>query len=413
MRLYRSMLPSLRAAFFTLPLLAASISPAQEADWGDDDWGDDGWGTEPEGWAWYGFIEGATAVRTRSEPLLDEDFTLAETRMQLEGNRAIGRGELSFKGDLWLDGVSDNVESDLREANFFTPIGDSVDLQIGRQILTWGTGDLVFLNDLFPKDFVSFFSGRDDEYLKAPADAAKLSWYGPIAVDLVWMPMAAPDRFLTGERLSYFSPMGGERVAAPPRLDPIDRDDFADDSEFSIRLSKTINGVELAGYGFTGFNKQPTGFDQQAQRATFPRLNVIGASARGSAFGGIVNVETAMHETEPEDQFRFLTGYEHSPIGDLTLGWQYYLESEDDDDRHLLTNRITWQLLQQDLTASFFTFYSASDEGWYLRPGLEYRFSDQLTGSVGGNLFGGDEISGFYSQLENNSNVFLRVRYQF
>ena len=395
-----------------LLLANAGISQAQEADWSDD-WGDDDWGTEPEGWAWYGFIEGAAAVRTRSDPVLNEDFTLAETRIQLEANRPIGQGKITFKGDVWQDGVEDGVRSDLREANFFTPIGDTVDLEIGRQILTWGTGDLVFLNDLFPKDFVSFFSGRDDEYLKAPADAAKLSWYGPIAIDVVWLPVATPDRYLTGERLSYYSPIAGGRVAAPPRLDPIDRDNFPDDGEVSIRLSKTLDGIELAGYGFTGFNKQPTGYDEQTQRATFPRLNVLGASVRGTALGGIVNVETAIHETEPEDQWRFLTGYEHSPIGNLTLGWQYYLESEDDEDRHLLTNRITWQLLQQDLTASLFTFYSASDEGWYLLPRLTYRFSDQLTGSVGGNLFGGDEISGFYSQLENNSNAFLRIRYQF
>ncbi|MFW6031595.1 MAG: hypothetical protein ACOC9T_03300, partial [Myxococcota bacterium] len=32
-----------------------------------------------------------------------------------------------------------------------------------------GTGDLVFLNDLFPKDWRSFLLGRDLDYLKAPS----------------------------------------------------------------------------------------------------------------------------------------------------------------------------------------------------------------------------------------------------
>lgn len=396
----------------SLLLVVSSFAIANAADW-DDDWGDDPWATEQTGWRWYGFVEGAAAARTRSEPLLDEDFTLAETRLQLEARRDIQEGELTIKGDLWLDGVEDKVETDLREANLFLPLSDSIDLEIGRQILTWGTGDLVFINDLFPKDFVSFFSGRDDEYLKAPVDAVKLSWFGSVAVDVVWMPVATPDRFLTGERLSYFSPVAGARVAAPPKLDPIDRDDFPSDGELAIRLSETINGIEYAGYGFTGFNKQPTGFDPATQRATFPRLNAIGASMRTTALGGIVNVETGLHDTEPESQWRLLTGYEHSPMRDLTLGWQYYLESDSNEDRHLLTNRITWQTLQQDLTTSLFTFYSASDEGWYLRPSLDYRFSDQFTGTVGGNLFGGSEESGFYSQLEHNSNVFLRVKYRF
>lgn len=403
---------ALHTLTLTIGLTLSGIGWVGAADW-DDDWGDDPWAPDTAGWQWYGFVEGAAAARTRSEPLLNEDFTLAESRLQLEARREINQGELTVKGDLWLDGVTDGLEADLREANLFMPLSDAVDLEIGRQVLTWGTGDLVFLNDLFPKDFVSFFSGRDDDYLKAPADAVKLSWYGAVAVDLVWMPIAAPDRFLTGERLSFYSPLSEQRVAAPPKLDPIDRDNFPSDGELALRISQTVDGVEYAGYGFTGFNKQPTGFDAERQRATFPRLNVVGASARGSAFGGIVNIETAFHDTEPHSQWRFLTGYEHSPIGDLTLGWQYYLETDDEDDRHLLTNRITWQLMQQDLTASLFTFYSASDEGWYLRPGLTYRFSDELTGTVGGNLFGGSNEAGLYSQLENNSNVFFRIRYRF
>ncbi len=71
---------------------------------------------------------------------------------------------------------------DLREASLvFSPSADT-DVKVGRQILTWGTGDLVFINDLFPKDWVSFFIGRDVEYLKAPSDALKVSAFpaGPI-----------------------------------------------------------------------------------------------------------------------------------------------------------------------------------------------------------------------------------------
>ncbi len=62
-------------------------------------------------------------------------------------------------------------------------------ITLGRQILTWGTGDLVFINDLFPKDWVSFFIGRDVEYLKAPSDALKVSAFSSWAnLDLVYTP---------------------------------------------------------------------------------------------------------------------------------------------------------------------------------------------------------------------------------
>ena len=41
--------------------------------------------------------------------------------------------------------------------------GNAFDVKIGQQVLTWGTGDYVFLNDLFPKDYPSFFAGRSDD----------------------------------------------------------------------------------------------------------------------------------------------------------------------------------------------------------------------------------------------------------
>jgi hypothetical protein len=47
--------------------------------------------------------------------------------------------------------------------------------------LDWA--DLIFINDLFPKDWESFFIGRDTEYLKAPSDAAKISLFGDWASD--------------------------------------------------------------------------------------------------------------------------------------------------------------------------------------------------------------------------------------
>ena len=94
---------------------------------------------------------------------------------------------------------------DVRQAVIILRASDWLDVRAGRQVLTWGTGDLLFLNDLFPKDFVSFFVGRDDEYLKAPANALRLTFYSSLVnLDLVATPVFEPDRSITGERLSFF-----------------------------------------------------------------------------------------------------------------------------------------------------------------------------------------------------------------
>ncbi|MBI2840173.1 MAG: hypothetical protein HYX75_17795 [Acidobacteria bacterium] len=41
-----------------------------------------------------------------------------------------------------------------------------------------GVGDLLFINDVFPKDWVSFFAGRPMEYLKVGVDGVRLRYTG-------------------------------------------------------------------------------------------------------------------------------------------------------------------------------------------------------------------------------------------
>jgi len=315
------------AALLALPAMAYAQSDdaAAPADpWGEEawdeeaDWGEDPWATESSGWQLYGFLEGATAARIHNDPAVNEDYTLNELRGQLEAERVLGEQTLRVKGDLWADGVEDGLRGDLREANLSGRLSERIDYEIGRQILTWGTGDLVFLNDLFPKDYVSFFSGRDDEYLKAPVDALKLSFFGDVNLDLVWLPRANPNRFITGERLSYFSAEAGRRVAAPPEIDPDDRDDWLDDSEWAMRLYQTIRGTEYAAYAFHGFDKQPSGLDPVSNRPLFPRLSSLGASIRRPIGAGVGNLEAAYYHGQdsagtdpnrPNDQWRLLAGF--------------------------------------------------------------------------------------------------------
>jgi hypothetical protein len=123
-----------------------------------------------------GFIEARAGWRLQDDDY-QRDVSLAEIRLQLELGKDLGWGHLTAKGDLVVDDVVHETRGELRDLNLlFSPM-DIMDVKIGRQVLTWGTGDLLFINDLFPKDWKSFFIGRDDEYLKAPSDAIKMSFF--------------------------------------------------------------------------------------------------------------------------------------------------------------------------------------------------------------------------------------------
>jgi hypothetical protein len=128
----------------------------------------------------------------------------------------------------------------------------------------------------------------------------------------------------------------------------------------------------------------------------------------------------------PNSQARWLIGYERELVTNLTGGVQYYGErladyaalraSYPDSDtlpekwRTLLTARLTYRALRDNLTLGLFAYYSPSDADYYLRPTVGYRASDVWQFSGGANLFGGDRPHTMFGQLEDNSNLYLRVR---
>ena len=141
------------------------------------------------------------ACACKHDPAYSRTAILGEGRLQLETAKVWERGELSVVADFIGDGVMEEADLDIRRLRLTWALGSQVDVWVGRQVLTWGTGDMLFINDLFPKDWQSFFIGRDVEYLKAPSDAVKVGWYGDaLNAEVVYTPQFEPDRFIRGER---------------------------------------------------------------------------------------------------------------------------------------------------------------------------------------------------------------------
>lgn len=420
--------------YFRLLLLMPLLAHGQ-----DDIWDDEAWETEEEASNWSGFIETGLGSRFDEDPLLSTRSTLQELRGRVEAEWQPGKATVGFKGDAGYDGIEDTIVGDIRELTVAFTVGGSTDVKIGRQIQTWGTGDLVFLNDLFPKDFVSFFAGRDNEYLKAPGDAIRVSHYSEaVNVELVWTPVFEPDVYLTGERFSFFSPVAGENVAPKPPLSAARPRESLGNGEFALRIFRNIEGREYALYAYRGYFKQPSALTETLV-PTFAPMNAIGASLRRQAGPGLLNVETTWYMSRddsdgsnpriPNDQFRFLSGYEWEPWPNFNVGLQYYLELtldhddlvdnsplpavEADEYRHVLTNRLTYRMGRDRYTWSLFTFYSPSDDDFYLRPAFTWRYSDHWSFMAGANIFGGEDDHTFFNQLQDGSNAWLRLRYNY
>jgi hypothetical protein len=378
-----------------------------------------------------GFVDARYGLGIYDNPNADRE-TLQELRFQYGGVWYDDLFTLTARSDFLFDSVANNHDRidletgkgpiDLRELNvLFTPV-PWADIKVGRQILTWGTGDLLFVNDLFSKDWKSFFSGRDEEYLKAPSDALFMSFFPSWAtIDVAYMPRFDSDRFIDGERFSYW---GGTGLTGAD-LQTDKPDDWFTDDEIAVRIYHTFKGVEVAGYGYSGYWKTPQGFDPLSGQNTFPKLSVYGVSARGALAGGIANLEAGYYDSRedrdgddpliPDSQVRLLAGYEHEIVTDLTGSAQYYLEHIPDagDNRHVLTLRLTQMLMNQNLTLGLFAYWSPSDQDGYLRPSAAYKLTDSWLLEARGNVFFGKNNNTFFGQFEDNSNVALAARYSF
>ena len=236
-------------------------------------------------------------------------------RAQLAAGR---RTALDFRGDLLGDAVLEEFDAELRELVASWRLG-SVDIKAGRQVLTWGTGDLLFLNDLFPKGWVSFFIGRDDEYLKAPSDALRLTWYNDrVNIDLAAMPLFNPDEYLTGERLSFFSPRRRRHRRTRPA---------AGGREPSASLSNTEWALQAVSAMCPATNWRCTAtaaFTISPRRAgpgdelVFPRLDAWGASWRRPLGPGLFNAEFSSYHSVDD---RSGTNPRHVPMTSIAFCW--------------------------------------------------------------------------------------------
>jgi hypothetical protein len=396
-----------------------------------------------------GFWEYRYGERLRDTDLHGQT-SLNETRLHVALDQPGERLSFEAAADFLYDDLAASrqidLESgegwfDLRRLNLLWKPLPAVDLRLGRQIITWGTGDRVFLNDTFPKDS-RYWLGRDIEYVKAPSDAARVSWYTPLAnLDVVYTPRFDASRYVNGERLSFWSDPAGRLVGRDDVIDVAKPARWFEDDELALRLYRNYEGAELALYAYDGFYRSPAGFDPNTGKFLFPRLRTLGASARTPVGRGILNLEFAhwasRDDADGTDPFisngenRYLLGYEWEARRDFTVNLQYYATQMHDHGsytanlpadvperpafRHTITVGLTRLLLGQKLRLSWFSLYTPRNGDFYARPEVNYQIDDQWSLEIGANWFdnANDEPFAELGQFKYNSNVYGMVRYSF
>ena len=384
--------------------------------------------------AFSGFLQQNTAFNARASNPDGRHYKWLEERAQLKLDASNGPWRLLAKGDLAWDHLGRQDQSELREV-YVDYTASTWDMRVGRQVITWGLGDLVFVNDVFPKDHEALFAGRPLDYLKRGIDAVKLGAYPEFAnFELVLTPRFRESRIPDARRFHFYDPM----LAVTNR-----GTDKPGQGDVGLRIYRDVAGWDGALYLYRGFQRTPSMRPDSMTAPTkisyfYPQLSVYGASVSGRAGEGVLSLEAAYYDSRqdrsgtdfavPNSQTRWLVGYQIQPAEDLSLGFQYYAEHMRDYDAyraalpvgfpidkrwsHTVTTRLTQFFQHQTLRLSVYASYNASNGDHFVNPELRYSFTDRIWGAVGANLFGGKPW-GQFGQLSLDDNLYLQLRYEF
>lgn len=394
-----------------------------------------------------GFVEGTQVLRVQKNPALGDhgdfnewSYPRSELRVQLKLQGYGDRGQYFVRTDFISDGtVTDRSTVDLREAYVKINLARWLDVKLGRQVATWGTGDLIFANDLFAKDWEAFFSGLDDTYLKPPQDLLRATFYlGGVTFEAAVSPYFTPDNLPDGTRLSVYNPFMMQTVGQPyvPMIYRPSKN--IGNGEAFGRLFGSAGSTEWALYGYKGFWPTPQGATMDGQ-LYYPRLWSVGGSLRRPVGSYLVHAEAAAYVSQDDtngdnpfvanSQLRGFAGFDKSLGNDLTVGVQYYGEYMFDHDKYLMgippggpsfdelrstvTGRINKFMMNQTLQLSLFGYWGISDEDWHVRPSVSYKVTDAINWTFGGSFVDGNEAYTMFGQFRDNSNLYTRVRYSF
>ena len=381
--------------------------------------------TEASDLALHGFLQGGYSANAAAENPDGGAFKWAEERLQLRLEASRDPLYLFIKTDVFYDHIDDKGDVQVREG-YLDVVSGGWDLRLGRQIITWGLGDLLFINDVFPKDYEAFYAGRHLEYLKKGVDGVKVGLYPSVAnFEVVLVPVFEPNTFPRAGRFYSSSDTRGKVPAVTPG-----------NTEAALKAYRNLGGYDMALYYYRGFARTPS--MSSGGSLFYPELTVYGASIEGRAMGGILGLEAGYYESRqdrqgddsfvPNSSTRLLVAYKRQIKKDFHIGLQYYIQYMHaygkykqtlaagapllDRAYQLATLRLTRFLMHQSLRLSLFAFYSHSDGDYLLTPEIKYKFTDNIWAAVGANIFGGDS-GGSFGRLDDNDNIYLQMRYEF
>lgn len=348
------------------------------------------------------------------------DALVVENRLRAGGQAIAGPAKLVGRGDLVGDAIANDFRADLREGYLDLASGP-FELRAGRQLVAWGVGDLLYVNDPFPKDLGSLYAGRPESFVPLGVDAVRLDVDSFVTLELLAIPFFRPDRDPSKD--GFFPP--GSTL---PRREE-KPDSGAGEVEAGARLAGLIGPLEVALYGFRGRSAAPSEKPDDPFAPTkvilfHPRIATGGASVRAPLLGGVLFAEAAWRDAlddpdatvsiVPDPSASALAGFRMALPGGALGEVEYRAEKATGGTSRPLHDVGALRLRQPIGAAwdlSLFGYWSPRDRAYLAQPRVSVRTSDRCQVTAGANVFGGD--LGPFAGLDRDDDAFLMIRYDF
>ncbi|MBN1608210.1 MAG: hypothetical protein JW940_16380 [Polyangiaceae bacterium] len=375
------------------------------------------------------------------------------------------RAKAGSHGDAYADarlrygqqGDTRDLFLDLREA-YADLYWGALDLRLGHQIIVWGRADgLNPTSNLTPVDWRVHSPNEDDRRLANFGARAFLN-FSPVRLEGVWMPLYRPVELPPLEYPSFIT-LANPRYPAPE----LQNGEFAGKvdlqlSSFEMSASFTrgyapMPGLVRSGYGPTNrptevfisrraYKHHVVGFDfstsvaeplmlrgeaayrhpaQRGGRRYIPRPDLQYVLGADRGFGPVHVIlqymgryvfdwkrepgmpDTGMINTLYDaDVFTAYLQEQVTPILEDELAQRnQILFSQTEGVQHLVSGRIEWLTLHETLSLQATGLYNFTTKEWLAYPKLAYHINDQVSTTVGGEIYAGPDDT-LFGQIDES-----------
>jgi len=405
-------------------------------------------------WTMHGSLKNESAYFISGEKRWDK----IQNRLEVKPEAVLANGwQFRSRALLWYDAAMDvqatrspdlsssikqhyRTATQLKEA-YLLYSGNAFDLRLGQQQIIWGKTDGLRLLDIInPLDLREFIL---DDFLDSRIGlvAARFNYYPDTAteqeIELVFIPDAQPARTApTGSRWAINTPTApaGATVQTLPNEQP---NWSAKNAEYGVAWRGKIQGWDVSTNYFYGWKDSPNAFRKITPgvvtlQLKHLRMQTLGGSF-SNAFGawvirgelaanlqeginatGLTFTDTVQRKTTLNAALAAeWTGHNWTVSPQIFIRhiqhWNpTLLEAQDSG---FWTLRIATDFMHEELKPEMLFLADWQAGGWLARPKVTYDWSDDISSSLGADIFGGS--GGFLGQFKKNDRIGLNLTYSF